>query len=117
MEGKTKRRVTRDLLSGRMQVDFPRWTYKKEFTDIATTVTSEGNAIYSIIEGDPLSAKVTTDNYVEIARKDTVIRHHSWGNMTCTRTHFVIEMHLEAHEKGELVFERSWHKKIKRDLV
>jgi putative CocE/NonD family hydrolase len=117
LESKTRRRVTRDLLSGKMQVDFPRWTYKKEFTDIGMTVTSEGNAIYTITDGDPLSAKVTTDNYVELARKDTTIRHHSWGNMTCSKTHFIIEMHLEAHEKGKLVFERSWKKRIKRDLV
>jgi hypothetical protein len=117
MEARTRRRVTRDLLSGNMQVDFPRWTYKKEFTDIGMIVTSEGNAIYTITDGDPLSAKVMTDNWVEIARKDTTIRHHSWGNMTCSKTHFIIEMHLEAHEKGKLVFEKNWKKKIKRDLV
>jgi len=117
LEAKTTRRVTRDLLSGRMQVDFPRWTYKKEMTDIGITVTSEGNAIYTITDGDPLSAKVTTDNYVELQRKDTTIRHHSWGSMSCAKTHFVIEMQLEAHEQGKLVFERKWQKKIKRDLV
>jgi len=26
-------------------------------------------------------------------------------------------MHLTAHEKGKLIFERQWKKRIKRDLV
>jgi hypothetical protein len=116
-EATTRRRVTRDLLTGQMQVDFPRWTYKKEFADIGVTVESEGNAIYTITEGDPLSARITTDNWVLMTRKDTEVKHHSWGSMTCNKTHFLIEMHLEAHEKGVLLFQRTWQKKIKRDLV
>jgi hypothetical protein len=116
-EGTTRRRVTRDLLTGQMQVDFPRWTYKKEFADIGITVESEGNAIYTITEGDPLSARVTTDNWVVTTRKDTEMKHHSWGSLTCDATHFIVEMNLTAHERGKLVFERQWKKRIKRDLV
>jgi hypothetical protein len=116
-DGNTRRRVTRDLLTGQMQVDFPRWTYKKEFADIGVIVESEGNAIYTITEGDPLSARVSTDNWVVTTRKDTEVKHHSWGSLTCDATHFIVEMNLTAHERGKLIFERQWKKRIKRDLV
>jgi hypothetical protein len=84
------------------------WPYRRE---------SEGNAIVTITEGDPLSARVTADNWVVTTRKDTEVKHHSWGSLTCDATHFIVEMNLTAHERGKLIFERQWKKRIKRDLV
>jgi len=39
-----------------MQVDFPRWTYRKEMPVIRQIHTSGGSAVYEITDGDPLSA-------------------------------------------------------------
>ena len=112
-----RRKVTRDLLSGLMTVDFPRWTYKKEMPDIGQIQTSEAFARYEIIDGDPLSAKIITDYHVEMARKDTTIVHHSVGSLTCDAKNFIVDMNLEIQENGVKIFERKWHERLKRDMV
>lgn len=111
------RRVTRDLLSGRMVVDFPRWTRRIELTDIAQTHTSSGGVRYEIIDGDPLSARMTTEYRVEIARKDTTTTHQSRGSLACDATHFIVEMQLKVLEHEKIVFEREWRERIPRDMV
>ncbi len=112
-----RRKVTRDLLSGLMTVDFPRWTYKKEMPDIGQIQTSEAFARYEITDGDPLSAKIITDYRVEMARKDTTIVHHSVGSLTCDAKNFIVDMNLEIQENGVKIFERKWHERLKRDMV
>ena len=100
-----------------MTVDFPRWTGKREMTDIQQTFTSECLSRYEIIDGDPLSAKTITDFRVELARKDTTIMHHSRGTLTCDAKNFIVDMNLEIQENGVTTFERKWHERIKRDMV
>ena len=111
------RRVVRDLLSGRMTVDFPRWTYACEMHDIATTQTSAGSARYEITDGDPLSATLITDYRIAIQRRDTAVGHHSTGRMTCDATHFILESALSISENGTDIFHRHWHERIPRDMV
>jgi len=60
---------------------------------------------------------MTTDYLVEMAFHGVTIRNHSRGRMSCTATHFRIEMQLEAHEDGKLVFARRWDEEIARDMV
>jgi predicted acyl esterase len=111
------RRVTRDLLSGRMVVDFPRWTARKEMPDIAQTHATEGFARYAITDGDPLSATCETGYRVEIARPDATIRHESRGRLTCDATHFRVEAEVVLSEDGREVFRRAWDERIPRDMV
>ena len=112
------RRIVRDLLSGRMAVDFPRWTYCKHMHDIGQTQRSTAFARYEIIDGDPLSATLVTEYEVEMVRPDATITHRSRGRLTCDLTHFIIEMDLTIGENGETVFERRWHeRRIVRDMV
>lgn len=117
MEAKHRRTITRDLLSGLMTVDFPRWTYSSEMHDIGQTHNSTGFVRYEITDGDPLSARMTTDNQVEIKRPDTTIGHHSWGSLSCDATHFIVTMDIALTENGTEVFSRSWHERIPRDMV
>ena len=111
------RRVVRDLLSGKMIVDFPRWTYSKFMHDIDQTQRSSAFARYEITDGDPLSATLITEYVVEMVRPDATITHRSTGRLTCDATHFIIEMDLRIGENGETVFERHWHENIARDMV
>ena len=111
------RRVTQDLLTGRYQVDFPRWTYGVEFHDIATTVTSAGMVRHEVTEGDPLSAVTTTEYTVSIARPDATVGHQSKGRLSCDATHFRLQTELTVTENGQTIFERRWDKRIARDLV
>ena len=111
------RRVVRNLLSGRMVVDFPRWTYECEMQDIGITQTSTGHVSFEITDGDPLSATARTEYRVEIKRPDTIVGHHSTGCMTCDATHFSLDTTLSVLENGSQIFYREWHERIARDLV
>jgi putative CocE/NonD family hydrolase len=112
-----KRRITRDLLSGHIAVDYPRWTYATEMPDIDQTHISTGSCRHEITNADPLSAVTITDYRVEIRRSDTTITHHSTGRMTCDATHFVVDMQLTLTENDKEVFARTWHERIPRDMV
>ncbi len=117
LENTLTRRVTRELLTGKMTVDFPRWTFRKDMRDIGVVCTSTALARYEITDGDPSSATLSTDYMVELARPDTTIRHHSTGRLTCDHAHFIVEMSLDVSENGTSVFKRQWHERIARDMV
>ena len=85
--------------------------------DIAQTHTTSGLSRYTIIDGDPLSARTDTEFNVEIRRKDATIIHRSTGSLTCDATHFIVDMKVRLLEDGEQVFERTWHERIRRDMV
>jgi predicted acyl esterase len=111
------RRVTRDLLSGLITVDFPRWTYSCEMTDIRQTQTSSGYCRHLITEGDPLSARTETGYSVTIQRPDATVGHESHGALSCDATHFILETRLSVTENGQVIFSRDWKKRIARDMV
>ena len=117
VENPPTRRITRDLLTGRMTVDFPRWTYSKTMPDIAQTQSSVGLVRYEITDGDPTSAAMTTDYRVQMDFPSVTIRHHSTGRLSSTATHFRVEMTLLIHEGEHLIFQRSWDEEIARDMV
>jgi putative CocE/NonD family hydrolase len=109
------RRITRDLLSGRITVDFPRWTYDLEMPDIGIRQRSHGHARYVITDGDPLSATMETEYRVEQIRADGVFVHESRGRMTCTATHFQIAAETVILDNGQEIARRTWQEEIARD--
>lgn len=111
------RRVTRDLLSGRITVDFPRWTSVTEMPDIGHVHRAEGLARYEITDGEPLSATTITRFKIGIERADGIFEHESHGRLTCDATHFRVEMRLTARENGVVIAERQWDERIPRDHV
>jgi putative CocE/NonD family hydrolase len=117
VEGGVRRTMTRDLLTGRIVVDFPRWTGEVEMPDINQTFRSKGFARYTIVEGDPLSARIETEYRVSLQRPDTTVTHHSVGVMTCDAEHFRVEMSLDILENDKPVFNRKWDEKIPRHMI
>jgi uncharacterized protein len=113
----TRRTITRDLLSGDMVVNFPRWTSTVEMPDIAQTHTATGYARYTITDGNPLSACIDTHYNVQIQRPDATCGHESTGRMTCDATHFRVEVSLSVTENGAQIFHRTWDERVARDMV
>lgn len=111
------RRVTHDLLTGRMVVDFPRWTYAVTFQDIGQTVTSAGHVRHILTDGDPLSAETETGYEVSIQRPNATVGHRSTGRLTCDATHFRLQTELWVSENGKVIFHRAWDERIARDHV
>ena len=85
--------------------------------DIGQTHTTSGLARYTIRENEPLSARTDTEFRIEIKRRDATLVHHSTGSLTCDAKHFIVDMALKLQEDGRTVFERTWHERIRRDLV
>ncbi|MEO8243772.1 MAG: CocE/NonD family hydrolase [bacterium] len=116
-EAKLPRRVTRDLITKRMTVDFPRWTYAVEMTDIKTTVSSKGYARFHITDGDPLSAETVCEYHVSLKRPEVEAGHHSLTRMTCDASHFHLTTELQVSENGTEIHARTWSRSFPRDHV
>ena len=114
-EDAPRRRITRDLLTGAMQVDFPRGSGMLAMPDIGHVHESEGIVSYHITEGDPLSARTTSRFRTVVTRAGTSCEHLSEGTLSCDATHFRVQMRLEARENGEVIFTRDWDERIPRD--
>ena len=111
------RRITRDLLEGRITVDFPRWTYDHEFPDIGIRQRSDGFARYQITEGDPLSAEMSLAYRVDQIRRDGTFTHESRARMTCDATHFHLTAETVITENGSEIRRRNWKRAIPRDHI
>jgi hypothetical protein len=74
---------------------------------------------YSIVEGEPLSARVDCDNGVALERgaDDWYTRARATGTMTTTATHFCVTTALEAFERETRIWAKSWTFTIPRDHV
>ena len=112
-----RRTVQRDLLTGAMVVEFPRWIYATEMPAIGQTHRGTGLARYRITDGDPLSARCETAYTVQIERPDGIFLHESEGSLSCDATHFIVQMALRIFENGTEVFARDWHERIPRDHI
>ena len=110
-----RRAVHRDLLTGEMVVNFPRWTYATDMPAISQTHRGTGLARYRITDGDPLSARCETRYTVQIERPDGTFGHESEGSLSCDATHFIVQMRLRLTENGSEVFARDWNERIPRD--
>ncbi len=73
--------------------------------------------IYSIVEGQPLSARVQCDRRIEISRGDWHIRVETTSVMTSDAGHFYLTNNLDAYESQIRVFTKSWTRKIPREWV
>jgi hypothetical protein len=58
-----------------------------------------------------------TDYQVTMQFPDVTIHHHSTGRMSCTTTHFRVQMQVMLRQGDEVVFERAWDEEIARDMV
>jgi uncharacterized protein len=114
--GETARRIVRDVQTGRTDLHFL-WdsgghiVYPHGMRELA-----ENEAVYSIVEGDPLSAEVRCFQAIEYQRDEHHVRVEARGRMTCDGESFLLEHTLLATERGETVRERRWAKRIPRDL-
>jgi uncharacterized protein len=115
--GLTARTILRDVQTGRTDLRFL-WdsgghvVYPHGMRELA-----ENEAVYSIVEGDPLSAEVRCFQAIEYQRGEHLVRVEARGVMTCDGESFLLEHTLVALEHGQPVRERTWSKRIARDLT
>jgi predicted acyl esterase len=73
--------------------------------------------IFSIVEGQPTSARVECKRQIEISRGDWETRVETSSVMTSDRHDFYLTNILDAYEGQVRVFTKSWTRKIRRELV
>ncbi len=79
-------------------------------------VGGAGRESYSILPGDPLSAKMETHWTEERRRGDWHIRTETYGRLTATKMHWIVWGKIEAYEGEAKVFEKEFNEQIPRLL-
>jgi len=72
---------------------------------------------FSIIEGEPTSARVECTRQIELSRDDWITKVETLSVMTSDREYFHLTNVLDAYEGQTRVFTKSWTRKIRRELV
>ena len=116
--GRGARTITRELGSGRSELRFD-WvlggTNRDELT--GTEITFEADAVYEIVEDDPLSARVVCTNVTALRRESDGwdARSETRTEMTCDAERFLIEAQMRVLDGGEEAFVRTWSLAIPRE--
>jgi hypothetical protein len=83
--------------------------------DLETSDSS--HCVYSIVEEDPLSAKVEFRASSGMGRGDWSMLSEVTSSMTSDRDNFHVQARLDVSEDGEQIFSRDWSFTIPRDNV
>ncbi|MEO9175942.1 MAG: CocE/NonD family hydrolase C-terminal non-catalytic domain-containing protein, partial [Gaiellales bacterium] len=108
-----RRRIVRDMLAGSWRVELE----GSELTVLPSGLASgeRGTETYSIVEGDPLSARIDRAYLHELRRGDWRIASDTRTSLSATATEFVLSTELEVFEGDELVHRISRTRSFPRD--
>jgi uncharacterized protein len=87
------------------------------FVDSELDSSDTSHCVYSIVEGDPLSAEVRFHAVSGMGRGEWQTRSEVTSSMTCDAESFQVESRLDVEENGERIFTRSWSFSFPRDQV
>jgi hypothetical protein len=114
-EGRT---IRRDLATGLVEQVFD-WDLggSQRFVDIELESSDTSRTVFSIREGDPLSAEVRFRATSGMARGDWSMRSEVTSAMTSSLKTFEVTTLLEAYERNTRIFARTWTHRFRRDGV
>jgi putative CocE/NonD family hydrolase len=116
--GPTAHTLRRNLATGLVEKVFD-WDLGGSTRLVAADLeTSDAShCIYSIVDGDPLSAAVRFRASSGMGRGDWSMRSEVTSSMTSDRDSFHVETRLDVQDRGKKIFSRSWTFAIPRDHV
>ena len=116
--GAACREITNDLVAGTTRMRFLWESGDDVLLPTGMRTKFENEAIYSIAEGEPLSASVLVKMAIEFEREDSdwMIRIETVSEMSCDQDTFRVTDRLDALENGARVRAQTWHHEIPRDL-
>jgi uncharacterized protein len=116
--GPAGRYLSRDLASGLVEQVFD-WDLggAQRFVPIDLLSEDSSHTVYSIVEGDPLSARVELRASTGMARGDWGARAEVESTMSADGESFYVTHALSAFEGGGRVFTRTWEFSFPRDQV
>ncbi|MCC7163888.1 MAG: CocE/NonD family hydrolase [Anaerolineae bacterium] len=71
---------------------------------------------FSIVEGEPLSARTRCERMIQVKRADWDVRVETTSELNSDASNFYLLNVLKGYEGGEQVFTKTWEKAIPRDL-
>ncbi|WP_409236945.1 CocE/NonD family hydrolase [Streptomyces sp. PA5.6] len=115
-EQRPERLVVRDVAKGewRLEVD-PRYGGTRVYPD-GLEFTEDALETYTIHEGDPLSARTRSDWTIRLHRPDLGwdTRVETRSEITCDAADFITSNEVVCKDGDEVVFHRTWEKRIRR---
>ena len=107
--------ITRDAEKEETTVRILRDRGYDRFDEIGTEMGENGDAFYSIVEGEPLSARAWTGFETLYRKGDIDIRILTRQRMWSTLTDLHLEAEIEAFENGRNIFARTWNERFPRE--
>jgi hypothetical protein len=113
--GSTQRTITHDVANGTITLFHEDASAVERLEGIDLVMRKKSRDVFTITEGDPLSARVETLREVEYLRGDWRVRTDERMTVTCELDSFRVVASLTAFEGDEPICERSWDERIPRD--
>ena len=111
------RRLMREVATGLNEVRFYQDSPAVRIAENGSELTWANEDLYSIVEGDPLSARVVCRSSIQIGREGWRTRVETESTMTATGDVFLVTNRVEAFEGETRVFSRDTAREIPRDLA
>jgi hypothetical protein len=115
--GPAGRTLTHDLSTGRVDLAYDWQVGGLVRLPNGLEVEDRNLTVFSIVEGDPLSARVRCETAGAIGRGEWRTRCESVSEMTCDAQSFHVQCTVRAWEGEKPAFERTWKRTFPRDLV
>jgi len=115
--GPAGRTLTHDLSTGRVELAYDWQVGGLVRLPNGLEVEDRNTTVFSIAEGDPLSARVRSETAGAIGRGDWRTRCETVSEMTCDAESFHVQCTVRAWEGEKPAFERTWKRTFLRDLV
>jgi hypothetical protein len=115
--GREEVSTSHDILTGRFELTLHADGGVRRQSATGYEIGSSTTDSYSIIEGDPLSARAVCERSAVVGQGNWRTRVETRSQMTADATHFWVTDLLEAYEGETRVFARSWSRPIPRDHV
>jgi len=111
------RTVTEDLSTGRVELAYDWEVGGLVRLPNGLEVSDRNQTFFSIVEGDPLSARVRCETAGALGRGEWRTRCESVSEVTCDAESFHVQCTVRAWEGEKPAFEKTWKRSFPRDLV
>jgi hypothetical protein len=106
----TRRTIKHDLVDGSAEVFFD-WDVGGKFRLVDAGIEVDGSNVttYRILNGQPLSAEVHTEQFASLCSEHFDVAVEATGRMSADPFTFLVTVGLDAREDGHRVRSRQWH--------
>jgi uncharacterized protein len=115
--GPAGRSLHRDLATGRVDLVYDWDVGGRTRLPNGLEISDQNRTTFSIVEGDPLSARVHCRTDGSVGRGDWQTRCETESVMTCNADRFLVNVVVRAFENGACAFAETWAFTFPRDLV